>query len=162
MHTTERGASHQHDRSGNFLECRQTEVVAFARSRRQRYDKVSSVMRPRLVQATACYFVNLIQQERGSERISDSLIFLCCRFRNKIAEVVNVVPQKCVQQQASEQELKALADTTQVLQSEKGEDDADVFTVPERSASGLWTATDLKGFDMVPMVKDLPKRRTPP
>ena len=53
-------------------------------------------------------------------------------------------------------ELKALAEATQVLQSETGGADEQTYSLfQENSCAALQTSTDLKGFDMVTAVKRL-------
>ena len=53
-------------------------------------------------------------------------------------------------------ELKALAEATQVLQSETGGADGQTYSLfQENSCAALRTSTDLKGFDMVTAVKRL-------
>ena len=53
-------------------------------------------------------------------------------------------------------ELKALAEATQVLQSETGGADLQTYSLfQENSSAALQTSTDLKGFDMVTAVRRL-------
>ena len=60
-------------------------------------------------------------------------------------------------------ELKALADATQVLLSETGGADGQTYSSFQESAvAGLHTSSDLKGFEVVAMVKKLARKSTPP
>ena len=88
----------------------------------------------------------------------------------QLLEVPTIVPQDRILQQTVEQvasnreapvkvfpeELKALAEATQVLQSEtSGADGQTYSSFQEDSSAALWTSTDLNGFELVILVRRL-------
>ena len=85
---------------------------------------------------------------------------------NQLLEVPKIVPQDRILQQTVEQvassgrafadELKALAEATQVLQSEtSGADGQPYSLLQESSSAALRTSTYLKGFELVILVRRL-------
>ena len=109
--------------------------------------------------------IKVILQERISERIVEQIVdassseSLAATLASEVASknsCAHVTADHEVSAKTSAEELKTLAEATQVLQSETCGADGQMYSLfQENSSVACQTSTDLKGFDMRTAVKQL-------
>ena len=109
--------------------------------------------------------IKVILQERISERIVEQIVdvsgseSLAATLASEVASknsCAHVTADHEVSAKTSTEELKTLAEATQVLQSETCGADGQMYSLfQENSSVACQTSTDLKGFDMGTVVRQL-------